>query len=110
KSKEPGVYLGQCADHGGHYHSFMPILVDDRTEEDYRACLQEKQAAAAAIRELTSKTFTFDELYARGEEVYNRSCAACHQVNGEGIPGTFPSLKGVGVAVGPIDHHCDVVA
>lgn len=106
---EPGVYRGQCAELCGRDHGFMPIVVDARTEEDYRAWLQEKQAAAAAIRELTSKTFTFDELYARGEEVYNRSCAACHQVNGEGIPGTFPSLKGVGVAVGPIDHHIDVV-
>ena len=106
---EPGTYRGQCAELCGRDHGFMPIVVEAKTEEDYRAWLQEKQAAAAAVRELTSKTFTFDELYARGEEVYNRSCAACHQANGEGIPGTFPSLKGVGVAVGPIDHHIDVV-
>ena len=106
---EPGTYRGQCAELCGRDHGFMPIVVEAKTEEDYRAWLQEKQAAAAAVRELTSKTFTFDELYARGEEVYNRSCAACHQANGEGIPGTFPSLKGVGLAVGPIDQHIDVV-
>ena len=106
---EPGTYRGQCAELCGRDHGFMPIVVEAKTEEDYRAWLQEKQAAAAAVRELTSKTFTFDELYARGEEVYNRSCAACHQANGEGIPGTFPSLKGVGVAVGPIGQHIDVV-
>ena len=27
-----------------------------------------------------------------GEEVYNRTCAACHQPNGTGIASTFPPL------------------
>lgn len=27
-----------------------------------------------------------------GKEVYNTVCMACHQVNGEGIPGAFPPL------------------
>jgi cytochrome c oxidase subunit 2 len=107
--EEPGIYRGQCAELCGKDHGFMPIVVEAVSEEDYRAWIENKKAEAAAIRELTSKTFSFDELYARGEEVYNRSCAACHQANGEGVPGVFPSLKGVGVAVGPIDNHIDVV-
>jgi cytochrome c oxidase subunit 2 len=106
---EPGIYRGQCAELCGRDHGFMPIVVEAKSEEDYRAWLQEKQAAAAAVRELTAKTFTFDELYARGEDVYNRACAACHQVNGEGLPGIFPGLKGIGVSVGPIEAHIDVV-
>lgn len=106
---EPGIYRGQCAELCGKDHGFMPIVVEAVSEEDYRAWLESKKAEAAAIRELTSKTFTFDELYARGEEVYTRSCAACHQANGEGVPGVFASLKGVGVAVGPIEKHIDVV-
>jgi len=28
----------------------------------------------------------------RGKEIYNQLCIACHQVNGEGIPGAFPPL------------------
>ena len=32
--------------------------------------------------------------YPKGAEIYNRKCVACHQLNGEGIPGTFPPLKG----------------
>jgi cytochrome c oxidase subunit 2 len=107
--EEPGIYRGQCAELCGKDHGFMPIVVEAVSEEDYRAWIENKKAEAAAIRELTSKTFSFDELYARGEEVYNRSCAACHQANGEGVPGVFPSLKGVGVSVGPIDNHIDVV-
>ncbi|MCA6074922.1 c-type cytochrome [Fulvivirga sedimenti] len=28
----------------------------------------------------------------RGKEIYNQLCIACHQANGEGIPGAFPPL------------------
>jgi len=31
---------------------------------------------------------------ALGEQVYGNNCASCHQVNGSGVPGVFPSLKG----------------
>ncbi|MGV6861591.1 MAG: c-type cytochrome [Putridiphycobacter sp.] len=30
--------------------------------------------------------------YSAGEEVYGRTCVACHQANGEGIAGAFPPL------------------
>lgn len=33
-----------------------------------------------------------NELYAKGEEVYNQTCRACHQANGEGLPSAFPPL------------------
>jgi len=29
---------------------------------------------------------------ARGKELYLRNCMACHQINGQGIPGVFPPL------------------
>jgi mono/diheme cytochrome c family protein len=35
-----------------------------------------------------------------GERIYSGSCAACHQANGEGIPGVYPSLKGSPVVLG----------
>lgn len=31
---------------------------------------------------------------ARGEEVFQQTCAACHQKDGSGVPGTFPPLAG----------------
>ena len=31
---------------------------------------------------------------AKGAAVYTANCSACHQANGEGLPGAFPSLKG----------------
>jgi cytochrome c oxidase cbb3-type subunit 2 len=30
----------------------------------------------------------------KGKALFTANCAACHQVNGEGLPGAFPSLKG----------------
>jgi len=27
-----------------------------------------------------------------GADIYNKTCVACHQANGEGLPGTFPPL------------------
>lgn len=34
------------------------------------------------------------EALARGQAVYMRTCVACHQPNGKGIPAVFPPLEG----------------
>jgi len=34
---------------------------------------------------------------ARGRALFIANCSACHQANGEGLPGAFPPLKGSGV-------------
>lgn len=107
--EEPGIYRGECAELCGKAHAFMPIVVNVLATEDYNAWLAEKKVQVAAIRELTKKTFTLEELMVAGEAAYNRSCASCHMANGEGIPGVFPGLKGSAVAVGDIGKHLDVV-
>ncbi|MFA5632573.1 MAG: cytochrome c oxidase subunit II [Porticoccaceae bacterium] len=107
--EETGVYRGYCAELCGQGHAFMPIVVQVVEKDEYQTWLQEKKSEAAAIRELTQKTFELDELMTQGEGVYNRSCAACHQANGEGIPPTFPSIKGSDVALGDVNHHLDIV-
>jgi len=33
----------------------------------------------------------------KGQAAYAARCSACHQGNGEGLPGAFPPLKGSGV-------------
>jgi|GEM_PF-147535 cytochrome c oxidase subunit 2 len=33
-------------------------------------------------------------LYKEGESLFNANCSACHQTNGQGIPGAFPPLAG----------------
>lgn len=46
----------------------------------------------------------------KGAALFTANCAACHQANGEGLPGAFPSLKG-NAAVNDADagKHIDVV-
>ncbi|MGI9283422.1 MAG: cytochrome c oxidase subunit II [Endozoicomonas sp.] len=107
----PGIYRGQCAELCGKDHGFMPIVVDVRTPEDYAKWLTEKKEAAAKERELTSKDWTMVELMERGKKTYEKVCAACHQVNGEGMPPIFPALKGSKMAVekDQIKAHIDIV-
>lgn len=107
---EPGVYRGECAELCGKGHPFMPVVVNVLEKEAYNSWLAEKKTEVAAIRELTEKTFTKDELMAQGEEAYNRSCSGCHMITGEGIPGVFPSMVGSTVTTGDtINKHLDVV-
>lgn len=107
---EPGIYRGQCAELCGKDHGFMPIVVKALPQAEYDTWLAEKQAETIKLRELTNKTFTFDELYSQGEKVYNNVCAACHQANGEGVPPTFPAIAGSKIAMGPMTGHLDMVA
>ena len=50
-----------------------------------------------------------EELLSKGESVYKTSCVACHQPTGEGIPGTFPALKGSAIATGDLAGHLNIV-
>ncbi len=105
----PGTYRGQCAELCGRDHGFMPIVVVAKTEADYSQWLAEQKAASQAGEESSARAWTKDELVAKGEEIYKGNCASCHQANGEGIPGTFPAIKGSPVATGPLDQHIRLV-
>ncbi|MBS7662784.1 cytochrome c oxidase subunit II [Pseudomonas lalucatii] len=106
---EPGIFRGQCTELCGKDHGFMPVVVEAKSKEDFAAWLAERQQAAAAEKELTSKQWTLEELMARGEKAYATSCAACHQAGGEGLPPMFPALKGSAIATGPADGHIAIV-
>ncbi len=49
------------------------------------------------------------DLKAGGEKVYLANCAACHQPNGKGIPGTFKPIAGSPTANGPAAAHIATV-
>lgn len=36
----------------------------------------------------------------QGKEIYGANCAGCHRLNGEGLPDTFPALKGNAFVMG----------
>ena len=107
--KEPGTYRGKCAELCGKDHGFMPIVLIAKTEEDYQQWVADQKAGAAAEAASATKTWTMDDLVARGEEVYNTNCAACHQATGAGIPGVFPAITGGAFATGPVADHLDIV-
>ena len=107
--EEPGIYRGQCTELCGKDHGFMPVVVDVRSPEDYAVWLAEKKAEAAKLAELTSKEWTLEELNERGEQVYRTACVACHQATGEGMPPTFPALKGSPMVTQDIEAHMDIV-
>ena len=107
--EEPGIYRGQCAELCGRDHGFMPIVVDVRSPEDYQLWLAEQVAARSAEQQAADREWSKAQLMARGEEVYKTSCLACHQENGQGIPGVFPALAGTELMLGDPAAHIDAV-
>jgi cytochrome c oxidase subunit 2 len=107
--EKPGTYRGQCAELCGKEHGFMPIVVEAVEPEKYAAWVAEQKTKLAAVAVDVNKEFTPDELKAKGEAVYNANCAACHQANGQGVPGTFPAIAGSKVATGPKEGHINIV-
>ena len=111
KIEKPGIYRGQCAELCGKDHGFMPIVVDARSQEDYDAWLAGKKQEAEKIRALTQEDWDMDKLMKLGKTTYEKVCAACHQVGGQGIPPLFPALKGSDMAIKSdrLVDHIDIV-
>ena len=109
KAEREGTLRGQCAELCGKEHGFMPIVVNVLSPEKYGAWVNERKQKLAAATDDPNKAWTLQELVARGEKVFAQNCAACHQPNGMGIPGTFPALSGSGIVTGPKEKQIDIV-
>nr|WP_286267719.1 cytochrome c oxidase subunit II [Thalassotalea atypica] len=76
------------------------------------AVVEEVKAAVEAQAEPSedlSRTYSMDELMAKGEQVYMTACVACHQPTGAGLPPAFPSLIGSPIITGDVTAHIDMV-
>ncbi len=104
-----GTYRGQCAELCGKEHGFMPIVVKVVSAEDYTKWVDGEKKKLAALADDPTKTYSLDELKARGEKVYASACVACHQATGKGMPPAFPALDGSKIANGPKAAHLDIV-
>ena len=87
----------------------MPIVVEAVEPEKYAQWVAEQKTKLAAVAVDVNKEFTMDELKTQGETVYAANCAACHQANGKGVPGTFPAIDGSKIATGPKADHINIV-
>ena len=106
---KPGIYRGNCTELCGERHAYMPIVVRAVTEEEYQNWLQDHRETAAQLAFLTEKEWSQDELFAQGKEVYQTRCAACHQVNGQGIPGFYPALAGSDVVMNDKSKQIEIL-
>jgi len=109
KVDKPGVYRGKCTELCGKNHGFMPIVVKVVEQEEYNQWVDEKKQAAIKMAELTTKDWTAQELVERGESVYAINCVACHQTNGQGIPGIFPALAGSDIVMNNKDKNIEIL-
>lgn len=109
KAEKEGIYRGQCAELCGKDHAYMPIVVEVMSEENYSKWVQAKLEEMKAKQDDPTKEWTKEDLFARGEQVYNANCAACHQASGEGIPGAFPALVAAPSVVGPQAGQIDIL-
>lgn len=106
-----GVFRGQCAELCGTWHSRMPIVVEVVSPEKYEAWSkqQSERMLAAAAEASADKVWGVDDLMAKGKEIYDTKCIACHQANGQGLPPAFPALAGSPIATGAIADHLNIV-
>lgn len=110
---EPGIYRGQCAELCGKDHGFMPVVVIVKEQAEYDVWIANEVALQKQAKEeeqkLLALNMSYEELMAVGEKAYLANCAACHQVEGQGIPGVFPALKGSAIATTDVAAHIDIV-
>ena len=109
KVDKPGIYRGKCTELCGKNHGFMPIVVKVVEQSEYDEWVSGKREAAMKMAELTTKDWTAEELVARGESVYAVNCVACHQTNGQGIPGIFPALAGSDIVLNDKERNIEIL-
>ncbi|WP_133136149.1 cytochrome c oxidase subunit II [Legionella rowbothamii] len=113
--EKPGVYRGQCAELCGINHGFMPIVVEAVSQADFdkwvaAQTLKQDKYASEEAQPAAQKVMQRSELMTLGKHKYDQLCAACHRVDGKGLPPMYPALKGSSVAVGnPISRHIDII-
>src|ERR1700722_14955388 len=108
KAEKIGTYRGFCTELCGKAHAYMPVVVVVLSADDYAKWVDDQKKKMAASADDPNKTYTMDELKARGAQVYTSNCAVCHQPSGKGA-GQFPALDGSKIANGPIAGHVSIV-
>lgn len=129
-----GTYHGQCAELCGVNHAYMPIVVTALPEKDFNNWIKAGGKASMPVTPVTtiettpgssstaapsvvtpakttsaSQKLTMEMQMQKGEQIYNTTCAVCHQPSGEGLPPTYPALKQSPLTKGPVGPHMNRV-
>tara|TARA_R110002167_G_scaffold39888_1_gene122831 strand:- start:474 stop:1619 length:1146 start_codon:yes stop_codon:yes gene_type:complete len=107
--EEPGIYRGQCAELCGLDHGFMPIVVHAVPQDEYDAWYAGRQDQARATRALANNVVSMSASLETGEDIYNRTCIACHQAAGAGLAPAFPALAGSSVVNGDLTDNIELL-
>jgi cytochrome c oxidase subunit 2 len=107
--EEPGIYRGQCAELCGIEHGFMPIVVHAVPQDEYDAWYAGRQDQARATRALANNVVSMSASLEAGEDIYNRTCIACHQAAGAGLAPAFPALAGSSVVNGDLTDNIELL-
>ena len=105
RAEKVGTYRGQCAELCGKNHAYMPIVVEVKSQEDFRKWADARKKDMLAKADDPTKEWQQTDLVDRGQKVYASNCVACHQATGKGVPGAFPALDGSKVVLGPQDDQ-----
>jgi cytochrome c oxidase subunit 2 len=100
RAEKTGTFRGNCAELCGKDHAFMPIVVEVKSQEDYKAWADGKKKEMLAKADDPTKEWALADLTDRGAKVYAANCVACHQATGKGVPGAFPALEGSKLVLG----------
>lgn len=103
--EKPGVYRGACQELCGMKHGYMPIVIDARSEPGYLQWVAEQRgedyitddltvyAANTVKPEKEEIKMDHDSIIGRGKAIFEKHCALCHGLNGEG--GLCPTLVNI---------------
>ncbi|MBZ8140288.1 cytochrome c oxidase subunit II [Rubrivivax gelatinosus] len=108
RAERTGDFYGQCVELCGKEHAYMPIHVKVLSTEAYAAWVLGKQREIAAAADDPARTWTLDELVARGQQVYAANCAACHRPDGRG-GGPIKPLDGSAIVRTDPARQIDIV-
>jgi cytochrome c oxidase subunit 2 len=105
RAEKVGTFRGNCAELCGKDHAFMPIVVEVKSQADYKTWVDGKKEEMLARADDPTKEWQVADLTDRGAKVYAANCVACHQGTGKGVPGAFPALEGSKVVLGKQDDQ-----
>jgi cytochrome c oxidase subunit II len=98
----PGIYSGKCTELCGRDHGFMPIVVVAEEQDKYDAWVKATLDAQNQAPDLSDQPTSI--LVSKGAHVYLKNCVACHQIDGKGVSGWYPALRGSEKVTGSIDQ------